>query len=237
MTKIGIVSALRSEAACLTDGKPLVAEPHYLSEQLVLVLSGMGKDRVSKAVDSLIALGVDGLISFGTAGALNSSIKSGDVIVAENIIDASGRTQAVSTGWRDKAIQQLADCPAIIHGGNIATTECAIASTANKLAVHEKTRAIGVDMESALIINAAYEHKLSALSIRIIVDEANMSIPNAILANTDAFGELAIKTLPGSILLHPTLIVDLIRLGLAFNSARHSMRWIGSHAEQVLLPD
>lgn len=237
MTKIGIVTALRSEANCLTINKLDPAEPHYLNEQILLLLSGMGSSRVNDAITSLLARGVEGLVSFGTAGALSGDVKSGDIIVPDNIIDSNGNAHALSSPWRDKALQQLGACPATVHAGGMACTDSVIASVADKHALHEKTAAIAVDMESALITTAAHRHGLPTLVIRIIVDEANVTIPAKILAITNAYGQVAIPALLGSILLQPMLIRELLKLGKAFNAAKHSMHWIGSHAEQVFLPD
>jgi adenosylhomocysteine nucleosidase len=235
LTKIGIVTALRSEAACLTSNKLNPSEPHHLNDQILLLLSGMGSSRVNDAITSLLAHGVEALVSFGTAGALSGGVKSGDIIVPDKIIDTNGNTQALSSPWRDKALQQLNACPATVHNGDMVSTDNVITSAADKHALHEKTAAIAVDMESALITTAAHSHGLPSLVIRVIVDEANMTIPGRILANTNAYGQVAILALLCSILLQPMLIRELLRLGAAFKTAEHSMRWIGNHAEQVFL--
>ena len=227
MTKIGIVTALRAEASCLTINKLDPAEPHHLNEQILLLLSGMGSLRVNNAITSLLSHGVEGLVSFGTAGALSGDVKSGDIIVPDKIIDTNGNAQALSSAWRDKALQQLSACPATVHAGDIACTDCVIASVADKHALHENTAAIAVDMESALITTAAHSHGLPALVIRIIVDEANMTIPRRILANTNAYGQVAIPALLGSILLQPMLI-------RALKSTR-VRRWSYSMASAFLL--
>ena len=235
MSKTGIVTALRSEMNCLTQSRPEPNVATKINEQLLLVLSGMGSENVAAAIDVLLAEKVEGLVSFGTAGALGNDLKSGDIVIPANIVNANDEHQDISSIWRDNVIQKLETCPSVIHHGDIVTTSNVIANSADKQALREKTGAIAVDMESALISSAATLHNLPVIVIRVIVDEADTSIPTKVLDNTDAFGEVAIMGLMGAILTQPSLIKDLINLGSAFKAARHSMEWLGKHAEKLFL--
>jgi hopanoid-associated phosphorylase len=235
LSKTGIVTALRSEMNCLTRSRPDPNIATKINEQLLLVLSGMGSKNVATAIDVLLAAKVEGLVSFGTAGALSDELKSGDIVIPANIVNANDERQDISSTWRDNVIQKLDTCPSVIHYGDIVTTNNVVANSADKQALREKTGAIAVDMESALISSAATVHNLPVIVIRIIVDEADTSIPTNVLDNTDAFGEVAIMGLMGAILRQPSLIKDLINLGSAFKAARHSMEWLGKHAEKLYL--
>ncbi|MFT5350884.1 MAG: adenosylhomocysteine nucleosidase [Gammaproteobacteria bacterium] len=236
MTKIGIIAALRSEARCLSGDKLRPGVPHDISHRLSLVLSGMSEARVNTCIESLLAQKLDGLISFGTAGALSTGMNSGDIVVPENIFDDMGNIYSVSSDWRDTILQHLTSCPATILKGDLLTTNRVISDIETKKDLREKTGAIAVDMESAHITAAANRHNLPTVTLRFIVDDANMSIPNSILNSTDAFGQVKVLSLATKILLRPLLIQDLIKLGRGFRAAKHSMDWIGSRAEQILLP-
>ena len=235
MTKTGIITALRSEMSCLTQSKPEPNVVTKLNEQLLLVLSGMGLKNVNAAVDILLAMKVENLVSFGTAGALSDELKSGDIVIPANIVNAKGDRQNISSVWRENVIQNLHTCPATIHYGDIVTTDNVISNSADKHALRKKTGAIAVDMESALISDAATEHNLSVIVVRIIVDEADSSIPMKVLDITDAYGEIAIMGLLGAIVLQPSLIKELVKLGSAFKTARHSMQWLGKHTDKLFI--
>lgn len=197
----------------------------------------MGEFRVKHAIDLLLKQNVEGLISFGTAGALREGIKPGDIIIPEKIIDANGNTRSVSASWRDNVLQKMEDCPATIHRGDIVNSDSVISTAEDKQALHEKTAAIAVDMESGVIMAAATRHNLPTLILRVIVDDASMTIPDSVLRLTDAYGQVAIPALIGDIILQPMLIGKLIKLGKAFKAARQSMQWIGAHTEQVFIPN
>ena len=237
MTKIGIITTLRAEAGCLTREKLSPALPYDIGNQLSLVLSGMGESKVNAAIESLLVKNVEGLISFGTAGALCGGMKSGDIVVPEKIVNTNGSQQISSTLWRDSIIRHLSGCPATVLQGDLLTTNTVISDTESKKALHEATGAIAVDMESALITAAANSHNLPTVTLRVIVDEANMTIPASVLANTDDFGDAAIVGILIDTLKQPKLIWELIKLAKMFRDAKHSMRWIGSRAGQILLPD
>jgi adenosylhomocysteine nucleosidase len=236
LSKTGIVTALRTEAACLSETDLEPGRPSFLTDSLLLVLSGMGEERVVKAIDTLLINKVDALISFGTAGALHPDLKSGDIIIAENIVTASGQRQDITCRWRDSVVQNLQACPARIKSGDIAMTETVIACTADKRALRLRSGALAVDMESGLVAKAAWQHNLLALVIRIIVDEADTRLPAKVLESTDAYGDPVPGRLAGAIFGQPTLIADLLRLALSFRKAKHSMQWLGHHLP-LLLPD
>lgn len=235
LRKIGIITALRSEAGCLTHEKPRPAELHQIGEHLLLLLCGMGESRVKHAIDLLLKQNVEGLISFGTAGALGEGIKPGDIIIPEKIIDANGNSRIVSTSWRGDVLRNMQNGPFDIHQGDIVTTNKVIAGCAEKAALHEKTAAIAVDMESSLVISAADKHNLPALALRIIVDDADMTVPDTVLRLSDAFGQVALMSLLGNLVRQPVLIRELIKLGKAFRAAKQSMQWIGQHTDLLLM--
>ena len=132
MSKTGIVTALRSEMSCLTHSKPEPNVATKINEQLLLVLSGMGSKNVAAAIDVLLAAKVENLVSFGTAGALSDELKSGDIVIPANIVNANDDRQDISSTWRDNVIQKLGTCPSVVHYGDIVTTNNVVANSADK---------------------------------------------------------------------------------------------------------
>ena len=237
MTRIGIISALQSETSCLS-GKSLEPGLTYdFGERMSLLLSGMGENNVKRALDTLFSKQIAGLISFGTAGAIAPELKSGDILVPERIIDSSGKIHLLSSPWRDNLMRQLADSPTCVHSGDLLTSSIIIADADGKKALAKETGALAVDMESVLITRFAHSRQLPTITLRVIVDEATTSIPEKILKNTDAFGQPYIPAILASIVRNPRLVRDLLRLASSFEKAKKTMRWVGNHADQVLLPN
>ena len=211
LTKIGIITALRAEAHCLSREKLSPGRPHDISERLSLVLSGMGESNVGSAIESLLKHGVEGFISFGTAGALCDGIKAGDIVIPKNIVDANGAIHSVSSSWQEHLLQSLAKCRAAIHEGDLLTANTVISGPAEKNRLHNKSKAIAVDMESAQICAAATTANMPTVALRFIVDDASMTIHDAILKNTDAYGHHAVN---GKVHMHDLHATILHQLGL-----------------------
>lgn len=228
--KTGIVTALQAEAACLSKGNPEPGLPFPIDEDLLLVLSGMGNKNVSRAIDLLVAENIKLLLSFGTAGALQPGLSSGDIIIPAHIVNNDGTYLDISSEIRKHVIEQLGNCPAPVHIGDIVSTDEVVATAGDKQALQETTGAIAVDMESALICSAALEQEIPVLVIRVIVDEADASIPAKVLESTDLYGRVQVPRLLINILTQPSLVMNLLKLGSAYGSARRSMQWIGKRA-------
>ena len=237
MTRIGIISALQSETICLSCNKLKPGVAYDINERMTLVLSGMGENNVRQALDSLFLQQVDGLISFGTAGALANELRSGDILLPEKILDSSGKVHLVSSAWHDKVSQQLANSPTIVHNGDLLTSTNIIADADSKKVLAKKTGALAVDMESALITQIAHSQQLPTITLRVIIDESTTCIPEKILKNTNAYGQANIPAILASILQNPLLVRDLLTLASAFEKAKKTMRWIGNHADKLSLPN
>ncbi|HWU00513.1 MAG TPA: hypothetical protein VN229_22945, partial [Terriglobales bacterium] len=92
---LGVVTGLQSEAR-LVAGLPL------------RVISGGGQAEVTRRkIDTLIAEGVRGLVSFGIAGGLDPALRTGDLVVSATVVDAEGRHYAGSPAWLEQALGLL----------------------------------------------------------------------------------------------------------------------------------
>ncbi len=224
--KTGIITALRSEALCLSGGscEPGVATP--VSTSSLLVLSGMGLERVKSAVDTLTAENVDLLISFGTAAALSSGLKAGDLVVPENIILADNSVLNIANGQRERLIREIESYPFSVHTGDMCESSAIVASVADKLDLFRASNALALDMESGVIARAASALQLPVLVLRIIVDDVDTSIPAEIIHCCDEFGVANPRALCLAVLKKPILIGQLIGLGRDFARAREGMSWL-----------
>ena len=138
------------------------------------------------------------LISFGSAGALDSKLQVGALVIAQRAIahDAGmflghrfqpsgimGRDGQGRTGLRraleadpnlvamgQSAAQKLGEP---VHTGTVVTGNQAIFSTARKRWLHQTFGALAVEMETAAVAQAATAHGLSWVAVRAISDMAD----------------------------------------------------------------
>jgi adenosylhomocysteine nucleosidase len=225
LSKLGIIAALPAEAACLTNKKLDIASPVEIQKDIYLCLSGMGYESSSTAVKKCLDFNIDGLISWGVAGALEPSLNSGDIVFAETIINQD-KTYPTSDDWKNKLLDHFSKTDFKILNANIASSLeiCATATDKNRLL--NKTGAIAVDMESAAIADIAIKHELDFLVIRAIADEANTSIPEAVLKFTDNLGKPEIFNFVSSCISKPTQIREITKLAKSYKIALNTLSHI-----------
>ncbi len=235
MNKHGILCALHFEARCFTSATLLAQQPVELNDKTLLILSGMGASRTQQAAQRLIAAGVDGLLSFGTAGALQPALRPGDLIVPRQVCTA-GKKYTVSAAV---PTAHLTRHNVRIHDGLLAGVPEPLVSATAKQALFRQAGAIAVDMESATVLDIAQRHGLAAGVLRVILDAAHITLPAAARRRVDAFGNTDLPGLIGDLLRSPAQIPPLLRLAGASRQARRTMQlaaqaWLQSTAATSL---
>lgn len=229
MLKTGVISALRAEAACLTGKAFTAGSPLGIQDPLLLVLSGMGKERVAAAIDALLAENAAALVSFGTAAAIAPGLKPGDLVIPGKIQLAGGQTVDINCPWRDRVLSHLQECPLTVQQGTLLHVDKPVNETTDKQRLHQQSGAIALDMESGLVVTAAQEKKRATLVLRVIIDDVDTRLPPAVITSTDEFGDIMIKPLLWNILKNPFLLPALISLGRHFSKAKTTMTWLGQN--------
>ena len=219
--RLGVVVALDAEAQALHAGALRHDVVVEVNAQLLLVVSGMGSERAMAAARTLLAAGVDGLVSWGTAGALQPERQPGDLLLPEVVFWAS-QTWSVDLAWRAILAQSLS-FPAYAGGLLSVATPCS--SVAAKAAyLSDYPSAQGVDMESGAIAAVAGAAGKPFVVIRSIVDPADQFLPDAATGGVDAYGGLQARKLMRGLLRHPAACVDLMRLGAQMQKALKTLR-------------
>ncbi len=227
MSRLGIIVALPAEAKSLYSKKLKVALPIEIQKDIFLCLSGIGYDAAQTAAKKLLALKVDALISWGVAGAIDSTVNSGDLILAKSIINQDKQC-LISPEWRERILSYLQKSSSRVLTGNIASSKTICATIADKNNLVTATGALGVDMESAAIVETALAHQLDCLVIRAVADNANTAIPKAVLEHTDNMGKPRIVRFVWSCLLKPSQIRELFNLARAYQISLKSLSNIAS---------
>jgi adenosylhomocysteine nucleosidase len=181
---IGLLFALTIEAGGLVDrlanavrreGHGLVAWQGTLAERrIVAMCSGAGQPAAARAAEAMIhAHRPKRMIVSGFAGGLDPGAARGDLVMADELVDESGRRLALDLHV-DRAA--LAAVPGV-RVGRLLTVDRIIASPAEKRALGVKHQALAVDMESFAAAEVCRRGKTPLLAVRIISDGVDDRLP------------------------------------------------------------
>jgi adenosylhomocysteine nucleosidase len=233
----GILVALPEELATLTSKKIDKGHGVFINDKVLIARSGAGPANAQSAARQLITQGATRLLSWGCAAGLDASVKPGDLIVADRLIDADGNEIAIAPEWRKSclhALELLSGNRSIhIRTGAIAESHDLISSSRDKKRLHSQTGAVALDMESAAIARVARLQQMDFLALRAIADPAIMDLPKAIGYSLDDQGEVRLDRLMLFLLSHPLELSGLIQLGLHFNKAKNTLRRVASQLRSI----
>ena len=166
---------------------------------------------------------IRGVISFGVAGGLDPSLKSGDIVVATEV-------QAGDTRWlADLALKEdlIAGFglgrPRIVRG-RLAGTEEVVAARHLKEALHLETGAAAVDMESHIAAEYAANAGLPFAALRVVSDPAHRALPPLAMAAIKPNGDIDLRMIFQGVVRNPRTLRALVSTGIDFNRALKSLR-------------
>ena len=218
---------------------------------LYVIAGGGDAARLERELEASIAPdGISGLLSCGIAGALDPTLRAGDVVIGEldgALHPGEGRglaSQAAVTedvalkpgspqlgpGVRrgESLVEWLAPHLADAHRGTIIGGNTIIASAAEKATLYAETGALAVDMESHIAARVAARHGLPFAILRTISDTADHALPPAALVGMKPDGGVALGAVLASLARYPAQLPALIRTGrdagAAFASLRRALR-------------
>lgn len=235
----GIVVALPEELATLTDKSVEKGHCRFLHDKILVACAGMGPANAAAATELLIAKGVSRLISWGCAGALDPSLRPGDLVFADRLLNADNEELALAGDWFDHAAARLsAALPnqgrhKRLRIGLLTESIDLVDSPASKQRLYAASAALALDMESCAIAETAAKHGLPCLAIRAIADPASKGLPPAVAYATNADGEIALGKLLAHLLFHPGQLPSLIALGLYFGKAKRTLRQAAAQLEAI----
>jgi len=215
---LGIITALKSEAACLRN---------ILDDDNVLKLnSGMGPDAATATAQDAVARGCMALVSFGYAGALSPKLRSGDILVGRSVSNGKERHE-IDTQLAMHLEKTLAESGLTnIESGDFLSTPRVIESVLDKKQYAASGKWNAVDMESYSIAAAARKYDLPFIIVRSILDTADTELPAAINTMTDLYGDIKPLSVLGAMLRTPLIVPKLIRLAGSRRQADRSLRGV-----------
>ncbi len=225
MSKLGIIAALPAEAKCLTYKKLDVCSPVEIYKDIYLCLSGVGYDAALNSSKQLLEIDVDVLISWGLAGSIESSLKSGDLLLARSVI-SNNNSWTIEENWLSKCQLHLANSSINTASAHIASVNDICATVEDKNNLSLKSGAVAVDMESAAIAELANANNIDFLVVRAIADDAETCIPEVVLKHTNTLGQPILLPFLLSCLKKPGQIKELLKLAKCYRQAIKTLKLI-----------
>jgi hopanoid-associated phosphorylase len=194
----------------------------------ILVLSRDCRRELAAAAESAARHGHRGIISFGVACGLVSSLRTGDWVVASAIVQSQVARMTNAT-WS----QNLLDVIGGAHYAPIVGVDAPVADPAQKRELHRRTGAAAADMESHVVAEVAAAHGLAFAALRVIVDPVERAIPRAALAGIGTSARADGTAVLRDLLARPSQLPSLIRVSWDAFLARSEMirvrRSLGPH--------
>ncbi len=207
MKPLGFVTGMAVEAAIIEAASNNRGQPSRIH-----VTGGVAGSAAAGARRH-VAAGVRALVSFGLAGGLDPSLAPGDLVSSTFVWRGDG--PPIGAAALKSEIR-------IVTGG-IAGVDTPVLSVAGKAALHAKSGAIAVDMESHAVAAVAAEAGLPVLVLRAIVDPATQTVPTAALAGLGPDGRRRPLAVLARLLANPAQIIDVVRLAHGGRAALRSL--------------
>ncbi|MBX7146769.1 MAG: hypothetical protein K1X44_05620 [Alphaproteobacteria bacterium] len=211
---IGIITGLLSEAKILyKSGK----EPTFIK-------TAVGNKKITeKLAWDLVEQGAKGLLSFGLAGGLTPEIKSGDIIIPDQVLT---KNDMFTTDyiWHQNIVRYLSVNNLSIKQNKLLGSDIPLISVEQKKSMHDIFNVSCVDMESHHVARVAQQAKLPFLVIRVIIDTYNDQMPSFIIKAMQQDGTITIIPLFKGIMVEPTSIYNMAKLGINFFKAIKQLR-------------
>jgi adenosylhomocysteine nucleosidase len=212
---VGIVFALGAEsggtedllsATFTTKGDGFIARQGLLAGRRVVVLrAGAGREAAARGTQALIRGHQPAwVVSAGFAGALRENLRRGDIVMADEILDISGRRLSIDL---------KAEAAAGVHVGRLLTVDKIIRDPKEKRSLGEIHQALAVDMESWAVGEVCRQDKVRFLAIRVVSDTIDDFLPedlDRLIAQPTTARLLG--SVAGTLMRRPSSIKDMWRL-------------------------
>ena len=230
--RLGIAAGLLAELRPITRRRIPIGEVIAVTDNILLVLSGMGEHRAQAAGQALLRHGARALLSWGSAAALQPSLKAGDLLIPTTLVDPGRHRLAVDPAWHAQVCDKLA-AHLPVCSAPMAQTDTVLTDAKAKTALARESGAVAADMESVALAKTAAQARLPFLAIRAVSDEVCATIPASLAAAVDASGRLPPAACLREVVLRPWRWPTLLRLGRGFRTARRTLervfRCAGGH--------
>ena len=190
---------------------------------MTVICSSSDPQQLRALLTVLDSTTIRGVISFGVAGGLDPSLKSGDVVVATEVMAGDGRWLA-GLSLNDELISGITLGRRRIVRAGLAGVEEVVVARARKAALRSDTGAAAVDMESHIAAAYAAEAGLPFAAVRVISDPADRTLPALAKTAIKPNGDIDLRSILRGVVRNPRTLSALVSTGIDFNRALRSLR-------------
>jgi hypothetical protein len=222
-----VLTGTELEARWLAEALELAPLPDHsfpaFGDRLVrLAAVGLGARRLAERFESLAAgLSSPLVVSAGLCGALAPELGVATLVVPEAVLGARG--ERVSTA------EVL---PGSRREGTLVTVDEVAATPAARAQLRAATGAVAADMESSVILAAAARRGWPGLVLRVVSDDAQTTLPPALLRLVDPDGRLRVGAAVKTLLTRPALLPRALELRRA---SRRGLRVVAEVLRPLLV--
>ena len=208
--KIGFIFGLKKEMKLVSS-----------TNNNIFYVYGYGKSS-KEATKKLLKLGVDIVVNFGFAGSVSKSLKNGDIVLVNKILNERNKKLTPSKFNQDffKNLEKkikFVKC-------NLLTVQKIIGGKGAKLKLVKKFKSISViDMEAYYIKEELLKVNIPMLSFKVIFDDLSFDIPSYVSDCVNNRGELKIVHFIIRLILKPKRIFELINVNFKFLRSKKAL--------------
>lgn len=190
---------------------------------LTVICSSSNPVQLREMMTSFDPKSIRGIVSFGVAGGLNPVLRSGDIVVATEIVAADTRW-TTAPELTENIIALPVKRRRTIVAGVLAGVEEVIIGQVGKSTLRAKTGADAVDMESHIAARYAADNDLPFAAVRVISDPSHRALPEITMSAIKPNGNVDMVKVMRGIARNPRSIPLLIHAGRDFNRALRSLK-------------
>ena len=195
-----------SKVKTYTGGSFTFRGGFYDKIRVALVESGLGGSRARRATAALLdAHSPRWIVSTGFCGALVPDLKTGQIIVANEIVNPAGEVLSIDVGMESDESRGL-------RVGRTLTVDRMVRTVAEKQKLSETSGAIAVDMETYEIARLCRERKTRFLAVRAVSDDLSADLPPEVLSLVGETGSVRVGAVIGALWKRPGSYKDMWRL-------------------------
>lgn len=188
-----------------------------------VICSASDPDQLRYLLTGFAARTVRGVISFGVAGGLDPELRTGDVVVATEVV-AGDRRWFAGSSFTASLLGEAGVGDRRVIRSRIVGVERVVAERTGKAALRELSGAAACDMESHIAADYAARAQLPFAAIRVISDPASRALPTIATAAIKPDGNIDLGKVLRALARDPMKITSLVSTGRDFNRALRSLR-------------
>jgi adenosylhomocysteine nucleosidase len=165
----------RASHVVTTECPAFVERIGMLDGRSVLIAeSGVGRQAARQATEDLIKLHhPQWIVATGFAGALVPTLKYGDILMADSIVDCEHQT--LDVGFR--IAPQVVEATPALRVGRLLTVDQLVRQCSEKEQLATEFGAVACDMETSAVAQVCRQQQVRFLSVRIISDGLDDHLP------------------------------------------------------------